>query len=561
MTHRAFRPADALVRRRRLTVGVAVLVTALTAACSAVKPAGEGQPGAGATSSGPAGGDSFGVPAAAGEVRQGGKLVIALSAEPDKLDPTLARSLVGRHVFEAICEKLYDVDAQARIVPQLATALPTISPDGRTVTIPVRAGVRFADGTPLDAAAVKVTVERNLTLKESGRRSELGPITGVDAPDARTVVVHLKTPFAPLTAALADRAGMIMSPKAIKDLGQNFSSAPVCVGPFKLTRRVPQNSIELSKDPNYYDAAKVHLDAISYRIITDANIRAANLRSGDVQVADSLSAQDVPSLRNERSLSVLQSLSLGYQGVTFNVGNVDGVGTPAKKINRPSAQNPKVRQAFDYAIDRAALVKVIFNDLNVVACSPISPKSEFSSPAAQQCTPHDPAKARALLAAAGVKAPYPITMITANNPDSLRFAQALQSMVKDGGFALKIAPVEFASLLDQQDRGDFELLALGWSGRPDPDANITNFVGTGASQNVAGYNDPSLDAVLDQARQSRDLAARRALYAQAVAKIQTADPIIYLYRQRNLTGVSNTVKGVQVFPDGVVRTAFAGFAK
>ena len=200
-------------------------------------------------------------------------------------------------------------------------------------------------------------------------------------------------------------------------------------------------------------------------------------------------------------------------------------------------------------------------DLNVVACSPISPKSEFTSPAAQQCTPHDPAKARALLAEAGVKTPYPITMITSNNPDSLRFAQALQSMVKDGGFAMKIQPVEFASLLDQQDRGDFELLAIGWSGRPDPDANITNFVGTGASQNVAGYNDPTLDAVLDKARQSQDLAQRRDLYAQAVARIQAADPIIYLYRQRNLTGVSNTVKGVQVFPDGVVRVAFAGFAK
>jgi peptide/nickel transport system substrate-binding protein len=538
-----------------------VLITSLAAGCSAVKPAGDGSAGAGATSNGSAGGDSFGVPAVPGEVRQGGKLVMALSAEPDKLDPTLARSLVGRYVFESICEKLYDVDAQARIVPQLATALPTVSADGLTVTIPVRDGVKFADGTPLDAAAVKTTLERNLTLKQSGRKGELGPITSVDAPDARTAVVHLKTPFAPLTSALADRAGMIMSPTALQALGQNFSSAPVCVGPFKLTKRVPQNSIELSKDPNYYDAAKVHLDSISYRIITDANIRAANLRSGDVQVADTLSAQDVPRLRGEKSLSVLQSLSLGYQGVTFNVGNVDGVGTPAKKIDRPSAQDPRVRQAFDYAIDRAALVKVVFNDLNVVACSPISPKSEFTSPAAQQCRSHDPAKAKQLLAEAGVKAPYPITMITANNPDSLRFAQALQSLVKDGGFALKIAPVEFASLLDQQDRGDFELLALGWSGRPDPDANITNFVGTGASQNVAGYNDPSLDAVLDKARQSQDLAQRRDLYAQAVAKIQAADPLVYLYRQRNLTGVSNTVKGVQVFPDGVVRMAFAGLAK
>ena len=297
MTKRAFRPTGAAMSRGGLIAGAAVLITALATGCSAVKPAAAGASGADAASNGSAGGDSFGVPAVAGEVKAGGKLVMALSAEPDKLDPTLSRSLYSRYVFEAMCEKLYDVDAQARIVPQLATDLPKVSDGGKTVTIPVREGVKFADGTAFDAAAVKSTFERNLTLKGSGRKSELGPITGVDAPDARTVVVHLKEPFAPLTAALADRAGMIMSPKATKALGVEFSSAPVCVGPFKFTKRVPQNSIELSRDPNYYDAAKVHLDSISYRIMTDANIRAANLRSGDVKVADSLSAQDVPSLR------------------------------------------------------------------------------------------------------------------------------------------------------------------------------------------------------------------------------------------------------------------------
>ena len=408
---------------------------------------------------------------------------------------------------------------------------------------------------------MKSTFDRNLTLPGSGRKSELGPIASVDAPDARTVVVNLKQPFAPLTAALADRAGMIMSPTATAALGKNFSTAPSCVGPFKLTKRVPQSSIELSKDPNYYDAANIHLDAISYRIITDANIRAANLRSGDVQVADSLSAQGVPDLMQDASLSVLKSTSLGYQGITFNVGNVDGVGTPAKPIARPMATDPRVRQAFELAVDRPQLVKVIFNDLSTVACSPIAPQSEFSSPAAQTCAPHDPTKAKQLLSAAGVTSPYPITMITSNNPDSLRLAQALQSMVKDGGFDLKIQPVEYAALLDQQDRGNFELLQLGWSGRVDPDANITNFVGTGGSQNVAGHNDPSLDTILGQARQSQDLVQRRDLYGQAVTKIQAADPLIYLYRQSNLTGVSKALKGVQVFPDGVIRVAAAGVGK
>ncbi len=555
MSGRAVHPRSSTLLRGALLVGVAVTASSMIAACSSVTPAGGGGGGVSATA------DTFGAAAQAGDVKPGGKLVMALSAEPDQLDPTLSRSLYSRYVFSAMCEKLYDVDAQSHIVPQLATALPAVSDGGKTVTIPVRDGVKFADGTPFDAAAVKSTFERNLTLSGSGRKSELGPITSVDATDARTVVVHLKESFAPLTAALTDRAGMVMSPTATKALGKNFSSAPVCVGPFKFANRVPQNSIDLVKDPNYYDAAKVHLDALSYHIITDANIRAANLRSGDVQVADTLSPQGVPELRADNSLTVLQSQSLGYQGVSFNVGNVDGVGTPAKKIDRPTSQDPRVRQAFEYAIDRAGLVKVIFNDLYTVACSPIAPVSEFSSPAAQTCTPHDPAKAKQLLKDAGVQTPLAVTMITSNNPDSLRLAQALQSMVKDGGFDLQIKPVEYASLLDQQDRGNFELLQLGWSGRIDPDANITNFVGTGGSQNVSGYNDPALDAVLTQARQSQDMAQRRDLYGQAVDKLHAADPIVYLYRQRNLTGVTNTVKGVQVFPDGVVRLAFAGLGK
>ncbi|MEO6881522.1 MAG: ABC transporter substrate-binding protein [Mycobacteriaceae bacterium] len=561
MSDRSIHPRPTKLLRGIALLGAVVTASALATACSSVTPAkgGDAASAGGGASTAPA--DSFGQPAKADEVKQGGALVMALSAEPDQLDPTLSRSLYSRYVFSSMCEKLYDVDAQSKIVPQLATALPKVTDEGRTVTIPVRDGVKVADGTPFDAAAVKSTFERNLTLKGSGRKSELGPIEGVDAPDATTVVVHLKEPFAPLTAALADRAGMIMSPTATKALGNKFSTAPVCVGAFKFAKRVPQNSIDLVKDPNYYDAAKVHLDSISYRIITDANIRAANLRSGDVKVADTLSPQGVPEVRADTSLTVLQSTSLGYQGVTFNVGNVDGVGTPAKPIDKPTAKDPRVREAFEYAIDRAGLVKVVFNDLYSTACSPIAPVSEFSSPAAQKCRPHDPAKAKQLLKEAGVQTPYSVSMLVSNNPDTLRLAQALQSMVKEGGFDLQIKPVEYASLLDQQDQGNFELLQLGWSGRVDPDANITNFVGTGGSQNVAGYNDPALDAILTQARQSNDLAQRRDLYGQAVTKIQAADPLIYLYRQRNLTGVSNTVKGVQVFPDGVVRLAFAGLAK
>jgi peptide/nickel transport system substrate-binding protein len=493
-------------------VATAALAVAM-AACTPVEPSGDGNGGSGGNGSGSQ--DSFGSLPAANSVKDGGTLVVALSAEPDLLDPTLARSLYSRYVFSTMCEKLYDVDKNAQLVPQLATDLPQTSSDGKTVTIKLRQGVRFADGTDFNSEAVKTTLQRDLTNPQSARATELGPISAIDTPAPDTVVIHLETPFAPLPAALADRAGMIMSPQALKKLGDKFSDAPVCVGPFKFAKRVPQNSIDVVKDPNYYDADKVHLDRISWHILTDASIRAANLRSGDVQVADTVSPQEVDKLSQEPDLTVLQSLSLGYQGVTFNIGNVNGVGTPPKPINRPDAKDARVRQALEYAIDRKGLVKAVFNDKFDVACSPISPTTQFSSPQAQKCRPHDPAKAKQLL----------------------------------------------TSLLDQQDRGDFELLQLGWSGRVDPDQNITNFVGTGGSQNVSGYSNPTLDKLLSQARETNDLAQRKELYGQVVAELQKDDALIYLYRQRNLTGVSDDVKGVQVFPDGVVRVAFAGFAR
>jgi len=534
---------------RVATLTAGLLVAASVAACSSVG------------SSTPAADQSNDVGTSAGNVKNGGTLTMALSAEPDFLDPTLAGSFYSRYVFNAMCEKLYDVNADTAVVPQLAASMPQVSNGGKTVTIKVRQGVKFADGTTMDASAVKTSLERDLDNPQSARVTELGPITSIQAQDPSTVVIHLKTPFAPLTAALADRAGMVMSPTQLKKMGDKFSNDPVCVGPFKFSDLVPQNSITLVKDPNYYNADKVHLDKIVYRIITDSAIRAANLKSGDVQVADTVSTNDVSSIQSDSSLQLLQSPSLGYQGITFNVGNVNGVGKPPATINAPYAQDPRIRQAFEYAIDRNTLVKTVFNGLFDSACGPISPESQFSTPAVQQCPAADPAKAKQLLKAAGVPVPYKVTMLVTNTPDTLKLAQALQAMVKDSGFELKLQPLEFTTLLDQQDQGKFQVLQLGWSGRVDPDANITNFIGTQGSQNVGGYSNPKVDSLLAKARQTQDIGARSKVYGQVQTQIEKDNPIIYLYRQRNLTGVSKNVSGVQVYPDGIIRVAFAGYTQ
>src|SRR5215213_11087029 len=182
--------------RTALLGGAALLACALAA-------------GAAAQTRGPAG----------PSIKNGGTLTIAFSTDPDVLDPTLARTFVGRMIFAHICEKLYDLNGKLQIVPQLAAALPRFSADKQTVTIRLRRGIKFNDGTPFNAAAVKKSLERHKTLPRSTRASELAPVTSVDVQGNNAVVLHLANRYAPITAQLADRAGMIMSPKAMTELG------------------------------------------------------------------------------------------------------------------------------------------------------------------------------------------------------------------------------------------------------------------------------------------------------------------------------------------------------
>ncbi len=496
--------------------------------------------------------------------KQGGTLRVALSAEPDKLDPSVARTLVGRTVFNAICEKLYDVDDKLVLVPQLAAALPEFSADGLTITIKLRQGVKFADGTAMDAAAVKTSLDRHKTLTGSARTSELTSVASVAVLDPATVAIKMNTAFTPLVAVLADRAGMIMSPAALQASGDNFATSPVCVGPFKFASRIAQDRIEVVKDANYYDAAKVHLDGVTFKIIADATTRFNNLRSGDVEVLDAVAATDVDALKADANLRLITSDSLGYQGITINLGNVNGVGKApaalAAPYAGPLATDKRVRQAFEMSLDRAAINEVVFRGQYTPACGPISAASPYSSDAAQACPKHDPAGAKALLASAGLTTPVKVSMVIGNTPDARRLGEAVQAQAKEGGFELELQPVEFAASLTQTDAGKYQMFQIGWSGRVDPDGNIANFVRTNGSQNICGYSNPAADTLLDQARKSADVKERRDLYGQVITKLHEDVPLIYLYRVKNFTGVSAKMVGVRVYGDGLLRFGVAGFA-
>lgn len=499
----------------------------------------------------------------AADIRNGGTLTIGLAEEPDALDPTLARTFVGRIVFLSMCEKLYDLDSHLNIVPQLAAALPKVSKDKLTYTIKLRKGVKFNDGTAFNAAAVKTSLERDLTLKGSVRASEISPIKTVDAPNATTVVLHLSAPYSPLLAQLADRAGMVMSPKALAASG-SFAQHPVCVGPFSFKDRVAGDHITVVKSPFYYDKGKVHLQSIVYRIMNDPSSRTQALRAGDIQVEDRIQSTDVPTLKKARSVTVAKAVTIGYQGITLNIGNKNGLLKPYSNVGTPLARSQFLRTAFDLALDRTTINRVVFGGLNQPDCFPIAPVSPWYKPTTKglTCNLHANVKlAKQLVKASGISNPTVNLMLGGTDPVTARLGQVIQSMEGQVGIKVTVSPTEFTTALDRADAGNFDAFAIGWSGRVDPDGNIYGFVATKGTLNDSGFSNAKLDYILNGARKSLSTKSRDTLYRAAMKIIHGQRPLIYLYHPVNYYGISKKVSGVHIYGDGLIRAAFAGYTK
>ena len=285
------------------------------------------------------------------------------------LDPTLARTYVGRIVFASFCDKLFDIDAKLNVVPQLALSHET-SADGKAVTIKLRPNVKFHDGEPFNAEAAKFSLERHLTMTGSFRKPEVGAIDTIDVVDPLTIRLNLKAPFSPLIAQLTDRAGMMVSPKAAKEAGDKFGLKPVCAGPYKFVERVQQDRIVFEKFADYWNKDNVHIDRIVYLPIVDATVRLASLKSGGLDLLERLLATDIKDVRADSKLKLSTALELGYQGMDLNLAN-------GEKAKSPLGQNAKVRQALNYAIDRDALTQVVFNGEFVPGNQWVNPENSY----------------------------------------------------------------------------------------------------------------------------------------------------------------------------------------
>ncbi|MGH9068709.1 MAG: ABC transporter substrate-binding protein [Acidimicrobiales bacterium] len=477
---------------------------------------------------------------------------MALAEAPDALDPTTAQTYVGRIVLINICQKLYDINAKTQLIPELASQMPQISNGGKTYTIKLRSGIKFNDGTAFNAQAVKTTLERDIKDPKSSRASSLTAIQSVTVVDPTTIKLTLSKPYAPLTSILAGRAGMIESPAQLKKLGDKFGTHPVCVGPFEFVSRPSSDQINIQKSPDYYAKSSVHLAKVKFEVVTQPTVRATDLKAGSIQVVDRVQPSDVASLKGDSSVKLDPVTTLGYQGITINVSNSKGASKVGTTVSTPLAQHQSLRKAFDLAINRDALNKVVFDGQYLPGCSPISPVSPYF--AHIPCPKQNISEAKKLVAASGVKTPIPITLIVqASNAEAIKLGSVLQNMVKPAGFALKISPTEFTTALSQSKAGKFDTFQVGWSGRVDPDQNIGPFWGPKSLLNYSGANYPKLDQLIAKARTTTDKSTRKQLYGQIVKELHQKLNIIYLYYPKDILGLRSNLTGVKYYADALIR--------
>jgi peptide/nickel transport system substrate-binding protein len=471
-------------------------------------------------------------------------LRIGLAEDPDILDPTLARTFVGRIVFMGLCDKLLDIDKDLKLVPQLATEW-SWSPDQKSVTFKIRPNVKFHDGEKLDAEAVRFSIDRHLNLQGSFRRSEINVVKAIEVVDPQTVKVSMDAPFSPLLAQFTDRAGMVLSPKAAKEAGANFGAKPICSGPYKFVERVQQDRIVLEKFKEHWNAGAYHYERVTYLPIVDGTVRLANLRSGQLDMIERLQASDVAEVKKDSRLKFVSQTGLGYTGITINVANSD------RAKSNVLAKDKRIRQALELSLDRDAINQVVFNGEFRTGNQWVPPSNPWyvKSVAVPK---RDIAKAKDLLKAAGVTNPSFTLMVPTGN-EAQQVSQVVQAMAKEAGFDVKIQQVEFATSLQAAQKGDFEAFFIGWSGRVDPDGNLTSFIACDGGNNDGKFCDPQVTAALADTRSTSNF-EQRALAYEKIAKVNADEmPRIYLYHATLFWAMNPKVDGFVAVPDGLIR--------
>ena len=462
--------------------------------------------------------------------RRGGTLRVALRAEASTLDPHRGASGTDHMWLYPIYDTLVRFDPSMNPQPGLAESWE--APDPKTLVFTVRKGVKFHDGTPFDAQAVKYNLTRAQD-KKNAVNTELTAIEAIEVVDPSKVRLKLKRPDASLILSFADRAGMMVSPAAAEKLGEQFGRNPVGAGEYKFVKWTPGDSVRVERFTEYWDKSKAYLDAILLRSMPDGDTRLNALRSGQVDFVMEIPQQDFDALKAERGLTTYNRISLAYWRMFLNMSK-----TPLDK--KP------VREAIAHAIDRPAILKTIAFGLGELYSSPF-PAAHPAHNAAVKPYPHDLAKAKAKLAEAGLPNGFTFDMVVEAAPEHVRRAEALQAQLAQAGIKVDLKPVELVKGVNMMFRAKKVMAAnFRWTGRPDPDQTLRGMFHSTGFYNTGQYKVPKFEELLDQAVSTYKPDERRKLYAQIGQIIQdeALDPG-GLFFAAALEASSTSVQGYQ----------------
>jgi peptide/nickel transport system substrate-binding protein len=473
--------------------------------------------------------------------KRGGTLAVAIFADPLSFDPALSANVQGRTACRALHDTLFTVDEAGRLAPGLVESWE--QPDDKTFLLKLRQNVKFQDGTPFDAAAVKFNIDRlGDPSLGSIRGGEIRTLDKLEVVDALTVKMTLKYPFAAFLFPFTDVTGCIGSPTALQKLGRDYALHPVGAGPFKLVEYAKDSRTVLERNPDYWDGGKPHLDQVVLRPIPTDSTRLAELRSGGVQIAEALPLQNIRQLRESKEIVVSEKVGFRWEYFGFNCH--DEFPGKAKKF----------RQAFQWAIDREALHQAAYFGTGSIGYDGILPGSPFHDPAYKPFQ-RDMEKAKRLIDESGVTLPVTIRSPLQPDPVKQRAAQVFQATVAELGVTVQIEQVDTAGYDAALRSGKMAMDLQGWWGyRPDPDQYLAILChSSGSYAQYHGYNNPARDEHIVAERSARSEAERRQVFRQVVDLMNEDAVYVPWHYGSDFKGLHPKVKGFVHPQDAIIK--------
>jgi peptide/nickel transport system substrate-binding protein len=464
-------------------------------------------------------------------------LVVGATSDPDTLFPWKATQFQAVHVLEQLYGTLTELDADLEVVPGLAESW-QVSDDGRTITMALRQGVTFADGSAFDSTDVRASLDR-IRDEATGAvaAASLASVSAVEAPDPNTVVLTLSGPDAGILAALAS-VNLAMLPSDASE--QALAETPNGTGPFTLTQRTPNQSIALSPNPTFWGGAP-RLPSLEFRVIPDETSIVSAMQSGNVDFAvfdDPLVAQSAEG----SGLTVTETPQLSYHVLQLNA-------------RQAPLDNLDVRLAIQCAIDRQQVLDTAaLGEGEVIG--PITSPAYRSDPAARPCPQRDVDAAKRHLAAAGHAGGLTLSTIVSQGEyaTSVNEATNVQAQLAEAGITLNLDVLESGAYVDRWVAADFQTAVALNGGRPDPDGMYGRyFTSTGNLNKVAGYSSPTLDALFAQGKATADPEARKGIYQQVSAELETNAAWVWLFTSFTYTATGAEVSGFKPMANGSLK--------